>query len=208
MQASIAKYLAQKQLEKTAEGPRSCEVTTINSKPTASVAPVVHKEVEEETLQSDLFLELADCDTSKQQIPNGELVSNSTTSVADKSSSLSPWPPENMARGVVSLLPNNISHSFVSSPKGDADSIQSSNDRKLEEMGVVSRARSNSADSIPSPSTSVGRPLWMAGDSLNGDCSSKNSGSKNIVINANNVTKVLPGKPQPAKVFQIINCFK
>ncbi|XP_059143694.1 PHD finger protein 12-like [Physella acuta] len=204
MQASIAKYLAQKQIEKTADGTRSCEVTTMNSKPTASVAPVVHKEVEQETVNSDLFLELADCDRSKQQIYNGELTSNSPNTVADKNSSLSPWPPENLTGGVVSLLPNNIRHSFVSSPKGDADSIESSNGRQLEEMGV--RARSNSADSIPSPSSpALGRPLWMAGDNFIGDCSSKNSGSKNIVINAIKnsgvVTKVLPGKPQPAKVI-------
>ncbi|CAL1529906.1 unnamed protein product [Lymnaea stagnalis] len=236
MQASIAKYLAQKQIQKSSDSSRITDFATITSKPTASVAPVVQKEIELLSTGSNdpdqksvsispnnFASESLDCNRSKHHnstsmiTDEAKSICNNSSSAVDKNGSLQMDAPN---RGTVSLLANNIASNNMnnsntfSSISGDvemSDFLQSKcAEVAPEELGSSLRVRSNSVDSIPSSSSSssILRPLRMGCDSnsVNGESSSsKSCGSKNIIINAikNNsvVTKVLSGKPQPAKVI-------
>ncbi|KAH9502835.1 PHD finger protein 12 [Bulinus truncatus] len=216
MQASIAKYLAHRQIKKFSENNHITD-GSFTTKPTASVAPVVQKDTDQNLAEqkhdftlpvsNNSVLESTDCD-NKQQNVNSENNSGfnclNNSAVDRKNGSLQILTVDIPNRGIVSLLPNNVSGSNITSPQEDSDlhSPLTSNgtDRFQEDSGLLLRGRSNSVDS-----SSLCRPLWIGGDSIsvNGDVNSnKNCGSKNLVNSAvkrNLLSKVFSGKNQPAK---------
>lgn len=241
MQASIAKYLAQKQLQRSSDsGHKLTDSALPMSKPTASVAPVVYKDMEVSPapalplLNSDpvqkacvatsahATADFLDCDDDKQQnsnsLLNGEQKSalNVTALQDDRVNSGSEWVLDTSARSSVSLLLNHIASnvnggnnsSSASTVNGDVDMLEVQNSGGLEvqkqELGSLQRSRSNSIDSVSSPCVGAAGSQWFSGDNINGDKISGIDGCKNVVINTVNsstvVTKILPGKPQPAKV--------
>ncbi|CAG5117060.1 unnamed protein product, partial [Candidula unifasciata] len=238
MQASIAKFLAQKQLQRLSDsGSKLLDPSTpAASKPTASVAPVVHTDAEPSFSSTSQLLhldpgqkqtrvvssantstELLDCDNNKQNsnsLLNGERKStpNGSYFQDDKFSSYPNWVSDPAARSSVSLLSNyvtnNVSNNTASTPtmNGVMDVLDFpvSNNVEVPKSESLLRSRSNSVDSL-SPAGSFGNP-WFSGDTANSDRSNNNIDScKNIVISALNngtaVTKVLSGKPHPAKVI-------
>ncbi|BFZ04666.1 hypothetical protein BsWGS_07705 [Bradybaena similaris] len=245
MQASIAKFLAQKQLQRTSDSGNKLldSSTPTASKPTASVAPVVYKDAELsfspalQSLHSDFAqkqtpvsgvslantsAEPFDCDISKQHnancLLNGEQksTSNGTYFQDEKFSSGPNWVLDTSARNSVSLLSNHVTNNVNNNSNNsvgiptmngimDVLDITVPNSVEVPKPESLLRSRSNSVDSL-SPSTGSYGNQWYGGDMVSSDRSNNNlDNCKNIVINALSnsavVTRVLPGKPQPAKVI-------
>ncbi|KAI8782938.1 PHD finger protein 12 isoform X1 [Biomphalaria glabrata] len=220
MQASIAKYLAQKQIKRSSENNRISEMTITvgTSKPTASVAPVVQKETDQVEAEHKTEAILSnnsniDCDRDKQlnsTVPpcteHISVFNNLTCAATDvKNNSLQILTLDIPSRGIVSLLPNNlVGGSNMSSPQELSPNqlAASCTERAVPEDAVsVLRGRSNSVDS-----SSLCRPLWSGGDNnlnVNGDINSNtNCGSKLLVNSAiQNNSKCISGRSQPAKVI-------
>ena len=207
LQASIAKHLTQKQLRKDGKGllpadsAKPCEAVVSTSKPTASIAPVIHCDSEPAsttaapTSTSDV---VSDSDVGKGQ----------DSTPTEPSVSLSTHKPS-----AVSLLHGNVTNSGASSSvNGDAEIL----DVQRAKVEAAVRTRSNSADAA-----GVIKVSWHGSDKSVGQVAATTTAAasgpvtvtgpsqpqgKNIVIStikANNtvVTKVLPsGNAATSKV--------
>ena len=179
LQTSIAKHLAQRQIERLSGDGDSVKTDHVRpEKPTASVQPVVQG--------------------SEQITDNSAACSVEKISDIDRTSNLfsssdSNGPLELSKGGAVSLLhPPSCSSLSQGSVNGEVDS---SDYTKSKSDSVVIRSRRDSVDGSQ-PNASIVRLNWASGDKQTTNVTS-NSSSKNIVISAINkanntvVTKVL-----------------
>ncbi|XP_076452960.1 PHD finger protein 12-like [Babylonia areolata] len=204
LQASIAKHLTQKQLRKdrgaaSNESGKSSDAPSSTAKPTASVAPVVHRDSDSASsaLTSATALESGESGT-------GDIVSRGSQESLNGTSEQS-VPFSTPKPGTVSLLHGNVTSSS-SSMNGDAEIL----DVQKAKVEAAVRTRSNSADTASvikvswhGSDKSVGQVVNSTAATSSGPPGSQSVVSgppqgKNIVIStinkANNtvVTKVLP----------------
>ncbi|KAK7087616.1 PHD finger protein 12-like [Littorina saxatilis] len=224
LQTSIAKHLAQKQLLKTgssstqsSDGSKLSDSSTSSGKPTASVAPVVHRDIDSSmsTSGSDISSRATDSVGNSGDFakPAPEPVNGSSEQSLLTSSGSS-------KTGAISLLHGNVTSNNASAVNGEAEIL----DVQKAKVEAAVRTRSNSADAA-----GVIKVSWHGSDksvSQAGSASTAPSGQssslpaplppppppsqpqgKNIVIStinkANNtvVTKVLPsGSTATSKV--------
>ena len=213
MQTSVAKFMAQRQLQKTfdAKGLDSL----IMHKPTASVAPVIQKETESNPprnisplLSNDrpescklssssssssttTASELSDCDSKLNLKPNSNLLLNGTNFDSNKTSnSFSLLHNSSAGKKSNSILGSIcVEQSLLN---GDLDDFNNSEENQMAADNHI-RPRNNSGDSIPTPPE-----ISDTGDftNVNGD-----SSGKSIVINTfNKSSKPNNGISQKSKV--------
>ena len=213
LQTSIAKHLTQKQLQKNgsttqaSDSSKPADASCPTAKPTASVAPVMHREC-------GAFSSAAA--SSSDGAPKGtDSVSGSGDSVNKVAQDPANGPSEQLQAcssikpGAISLLHGNLTSSSASSAvNGDAEIL----DVQKAKVEAAVRTRSNSADAasvikvswhgsdktVNQASSSTG-PLGQSGAHTALSAATSQTQGKNIVIStinkANNtvVTKVLPG---------------
>ncbi|XP_067649895.1 PHD finger protein 12-like [Haliotis asinina] len=194
LQTSIAKFLAQKQLQKSSDSAKSdsggrCE----HGKPTASVAPVIHRETDNaqcslaagDAQPSHTFKDSNDCDRTNSLNGSGLTSPQETL----------PNGPFEIGKGAaISLLHGGTAATSSSTMNGE---MEYADVQKTKPDAVVIRTRSNSADSA---SPNVVKVTWPCGEKqVSGGVT--NTQGKNILISAiNKVTKVLPNSSQVGKV--------
>lgn len=205
LQASIAKHLTQKQVRKdksatTPSETSKSDTSSTTTKPTASVAPVVHRDTDSSSSVA------RSASPSEGGAEGGGFSSDvSRTSPDSNGSSEQSVPPSSIPKpGTVSLLHGNLTGSGSSSMNGDAEIL----DVQKAKVEAAVRTRSNSADtagvikvswhsgdkgvSQAATSTSLGQP---GGQSM----VSGTPQGRNIVISAikgnsnTMLTKVVPG---------------
>ena len=220
LQTSIAKHLTQKQLQKNgstmqaSDGSKPTDASGPTAKPTASVAPVIHRE-------SESFSSAA-TSTSDSVAKGTESVSSSGESVNKAGQDPVNGPSEqsqvcgSVKPSAISLLHGNLTSSGAGGAvNGDTEIL----DVQKAKVEAAVRTRSNSADAagvikvswhgsdktVNQTSSSAGPSAGGAHTTLSAASSSQPQG-KNIVIStinkANNtvVTKVLPSGSSTNKV--------
>ena len=222
MQSSVAKFMAQRQLQKTF---RNSDSLNAIQKPTASVAPVVQKDSESSLQLSPMSncdnlsdcsksstsststataLEFPDCDNKSfhQQNSNSlynEDKVNSILDISERSKSSQNKP------GQFSLLTNNSTGRITGNKINNTGDIPSVNgevfqsdvdlqeEDKIQNSEAVLRLRNTSGDSVPSPTNKC----WDREHMVNGRTETNGKG---VVINQNCIGKVMQANPPPVKV--------
>lgn len=203
LQTSIAKHLAQQQIQRSSDSKSRVGDTTKPEKPTASVQPVVQRDITEQDSASSLG---QSCDSDKLSVIDGERTLVNGPVCQD---GVSNGPLDVSRGGAISLLnPPGFStnsaaqSSSSSSVNGDVEMVDVSG---VKDSPAVIKSRSNSTDS-----PSIVRVNWSSGDKQSSSSSSSTGvttpSGKNIVISAINksnntvVTKVLGPNSQAGKL--------
>jgi hypothetical protein len=177
LQTSIARHLAQKQIQKSSTEPGKSEPTVKLEKPTASVTPVIQGSESSDGNSSDSKVTSMEVDNK----PNGPV-----------SESVSNGPLEGSRLGAISLLHPPAS----SSPQQSSVNGEVGESSKSKSDTVLIKSRSKSVDGSPA---NIVRVNWASVDKqvTSGASTSTTPSGKNIVISAINkanntvVTKVL-----------------